>query len=250
MTRKREAALWLEWSHRSLLVSTGNSWDYWSVACGLSLLLPTKGSVATGHIWGPFSEMLLQNMLSLKGEVLAVIRLREFCCCLYLMYTLTEAGGTGIVIESLSFKKWLFSWNKAMKFNAFSEITNLKIEVTGGLHLSWFLCRVCAVKSYLNSNMSDDGTHSWAFVVIFIGEAQMFKLKKNCGNIFSKYGLCRVWEMLGLLLMYLLKSLPLRHYTDLVSVIYVYLNDLLCVRYSGNWVHWIKMTIVRNWTIK
>lgn len=32
---------------------------------------------------------------------------------------------------------------------------------------------------------------SFLSLLVFIGEAQMYKLKKNCGNIFSKYGSCR-----------------------------------------------------------
>lgn len=121
---------------------------------------------------------------------------------LYILCTLLlKAGGTGIVIESLLFKKWHFSWNKAMKFDAFSEITNLKIEVTGELHLLWFLCRVCAVIWTTTCQMMVFTAEPLLSLLIFIGEAQMYKLKKNCGNIFSKYGLCRVWEMLVLSLM-------------------------------------------------
>lgn len=57
----------------------------------------------------------------------------------------------------------------------------------------------------------------------------MYKPKKNCGNIFSKYGPCRVREMLISPLMQLFKSPPLWHFTDLVTVNYVYVTDLLCV---------------------
>lgn len=171
MTRKWEAVLWWQLSNgSSLLVLSGNGQGLLvcqpGVACPSSC--PERSLWATGHFWGPFTKVLLQNTLSSAGWGVAVAGCwfgsRSSAVVSVLCILLLKASRTGIVIESLSFKKWLFSWNKAVKFNTFSEITNLKIKVTAGLHLPWFLCGVC----YLNSNASDDGFHSSAFVV-FVG---------------------------------------------------------------------------------
>lgn len=63
----------------------------------------------------------------------------------------------------------------------------------------------------------------------------MYKLKKNCGNIFSKYGLCRVlvtaWFSSNVVI-HIPCTVTMRHYvlSQLCAAVnYMSINDLICV---------------------
>lgn len=165
-----------------------------SAWCVLSLLLPTKGCVGSRTILRTFYKSVIPKHIVLSqisgGSSWALLWLAMgSSTVVYILCILSlNSSGIGIVIQSLSFKKLLFSRKKALKLKSLVDYI-YHYFCTGSVLLKVIWTTACQTIVFTVLPLLS--------LLVFIGEAQMYKLKKNCGNIFSKYRPRR--ELLGLL---------------------------------------------------